>query len=135
MQPVYQLVTATGNGTPVILNNQAVPFEAIVAVEIGTASAISAQVQYTFDDIEANAAASFSAQAFPPAQVGWTTVWQNAGSALSANGAVSFTSNYAQTAADGTFPGPVRAVRVNFATLTGGNAMVVVMQAENQRAG
>lgn len=135
MQPVYQLVTATGTTAPVVLDYMQVPFEATVTVEEGAGvSALSAQVQYTFDDIQASSATSFSAQAFNPAQVGWTPVWIDAGSPLTASGTVLFTGG-ASTSSSGPFPGPVRAVRVNVGTLTGGNVMVTVLQGVNQRAG
>ena len=138
--PTYILVSGTGGFTagPVLLDPLQVPFGASVAVEVASGSTLTAgQIQYTLDDVEATNAASFSAQAFNPAQVGWTPIWFNAGATLAASGVVTFSSLGSQAATGGgPFPGPIRAVRVT-GTLAGTSPqmMFTVIQGVNQRAG
>lgn len=102
----YQLITATGNSTPIVVDYLQTPFAVSAALEIQGGTTLSATLQYTLDD---------------PNDAAWTTVWIPAGSAVTASTAVTF-------GLGGTYPGPIRALRVNVGTLSGGNLRLSVLQ-------
>ena len=103
----YQLITNTGTTTPLVVDYLQCPFGVSAAIEEGAGvSAISVQLEYTLDD---------------PNDASWTTTWINAGSAITTNTAVTF-------GVGGTYPGPIRAIRANVGTLTGGNIRLSVLQ-------
>lgn len=110
-RPIYQTITATGNTTPLVVDYLQTPFGITAAVEEGAGvSAISVTLQYTLDD---------------PNDASWTPVWFSAGAAVTANTVWTFGPN---AGGANSYPGPIRALRLNVATLTGGNLRLAVLQ-------
>lgn len=103
--PVSRIVSATGPTAPVALDWRKDPFTATVQVYVGGGVTASYGLEYTLDDV----------QTMPPANVRW--VPEVAGM-LPAGTTASGTARYST---------PVCAVRINVASLAGGNLEMRVL--------
>lgn len=103
--PIKQVITTTGPSTPIGMNYRANPFNATVQVVL-TAGTCSYGLEYTLDDIGTT----------PPGSVRWSG--ETAGN-LPAGTTASGTARYTT---------PVCALRLNVASLSGGNLEIRVLQ-------
>lgn len=103
--PIKQVITGTGTSAPIAMNWRANPFNATVQVVL-TGGTTSFGLEYTLDDLAAT----------PPASVRWVgETTGNLPSGSTAGGTVRYTA-------------PVCGLRLNVASLSGGNLEMRVLQ-------